>query len=187
VPILGRGAHGDDHLTLLGEFDRVADQVHQDLAQPPWDHRARRAAPRRDFGEQLEIVFHGRAQARRLAVACTTFETSKGIDSSSSARLDFGVVEDVVEDHEQRFGRRPHQLERTGAARWSARCRGSAPRSRAPRSSASGSRGSCSRGNAERARATRSARSRAPHHPFGELGGFSLTASARSRGGDPPV
>ncbi len=98
-----RRRHGNHDFPLLGELDRVADQVHEHLAQ------ARRipAHRARGFGchvrEQLEVLFarpHREQTGRRMDdfgdVKRNRFELEM-------LGLDLRVVEDVVEDHQQRF------------------------------------------------------------------------------------
>ena len=58
MPVLGQGADRD--LALVGEFDRVADQVQQDLRQPPRVAMPR-GQPRRDIGAEFEPLRIGQA------------------------------------------------------------------------------------------------------------------------------
>ena len=99
------GLHLDDHVAGLGEFDRVADEVEEHLAQTPGiadervGHVGQNAAGQletlgiRALCEELHSVFYGVAKAEWHMIEC------------QPSRLDFRDVKDVVEDREQGFGR----------------------------------------------------------------------------------
>jgi len=107
-------AYRDHDLALFRELDRVADQVHEHLAQAGRvaAHRARHVGCH--FREQLEMLFarpHGEQAGRGVHhlryVERDRFELQV-------LGFDLGVVEDVVQDHQERFRRRAYQLQ--GAA-----------------------------------------------------------------------
>ena len=132
----------------LGELDRVADQVDQDLAQP---HGSPITRVRHVLGDEIDefqplagaaLGRTGR-RSRRSARAGRT----RPADSSSLPGFDLRQVEDVVDDAEQRLaGPRPH-CRRSRRCRVVRAVRRAAVRPcRARRSSACGFRGSSSRG-----------------------------------------
>ena len=100
----------DDHLALVRELDRVADQVHQHLAQPPVvaAHGGRHVVgdPRRELepalvrarGEQVADVGDGLAHVEVDRVELEL------------AGLDLREVEDVVDDRQQRAAGAAHGL-----------------------------------------------------------------------------
>src|SRR5205823_13346663 len=104
--------HGYDDLALFGELDRVADEVHEYLTQPGGIAAYHARHLRRHLREELE-VFLARAyrkQARGRVHDLRDVERNRL--ELQVFGFDFLVIEDVVEDHQQRFGRRAHQLER---------------------------------------------------------------------------
>ena len=101
-----RDAHDD--LARVGELHRVAEQVHQDLAEP--------AAGRRDSVVGTSVVDDARRARVPFAGAALGDAASRRPRSSVAdvevvdlerqlARLDLGEVEDVVDDRQQRVGR----------------------------------------------------------------------------------
>ena len=102
-----------DDFSLIGELDGVADQVHQDLAQPRWitPHGARHLGCH--LSEKLEMFFaraHGQQAGRRMHDLGNV--EGNGLELEVIG-LDLRVIENVVQNHEQRFGRRAHELECT--------------------------------------------------------------------------
>ena len=121
LPVVVRRPRGPatSDVAALGELDRVADQVRQDLPQPRRvaDER-RRARPASMSQMQLEPLLIARASASGLSVSRdqSADENGDGLELEL-ARLDLREVEDVVEDRQQRVGRRPHRGRGTRAAR----------------------------------------------------------------------
>ena len=107
----GRRDRNDD-LTLLRELDRVSDQVHQDLTEARRIPAHRAGHFGRDLRQELEMLFarSDREQARRRVRDLRDIEGNRF--ELEMFRLDLRIVEDVIQDHEQRFGRRAHQLQR---------------------------------------------------------------------------
>ena len=102
---------GDEDVAVLGELERVADQVRQDLLNP------RRVADdagrhvRVDVADQLEPLLV-RAEGERLErVRDRRAERERHRFELELARFDLREVEDVVQDRQQRVGRRPHRGE----------------------------------------------------------------------------
>ncbi len=133
-------------LARLGELDRVAEQVEQDLAQPR--HVAddgRRHLALEHVGE-VEVLL-GRARAdqveRRLDAVAQVERLRLDVHPPG---LDLREVEDVVDDRQQRVAASRGWCRRSRAARRSAACRAAGRSCRSPRSSACGSRGSSSPG-----------------------------------------
>ena len=94
------GSHRNDDLALLGELDRVPDQIHQHLAQTggiaahaPWDLRSH-------LSEQLEMLF---PRAHRQQARCGV-DDFRDIERNrlelEMVGLDLRVVQDVVQNHE---------------------------------------------------------------------------------------
>ena len=110
---VGRGgAHGYHDFSLFGELDRVADQVHEHLAQAGRvaAHRARHVG--RHFREQLEMLFarpHGEEAGRGVH---HFRHVERDRFKLEVLRLDLGIIENVIQDHQQRLGRRAHELQR---------------------------------------------------------------------------
>ena len=118
---IGRGAlrkiQPHDHLALLGEFDRVADQVDQHLLQPQPVAGEMVGHLRRHLGEEREPFF-GRAERERLHAAAELLAELEGEWlEAQAAGLDLRDVEDVVDDVQQRLGRRSHQVQRLALLR----------------------------------------------------------------------
>ena len=95
------GLDGQRDLPRVGELDRVAQQVQQDLAEPRdvADDDARRARP--DVADQLEALLGrpgGHQLQRRLDALV---EVERGGLQVHPPRLDLREVEDVVDDREQ--------------------------------------------------------------------------------------
>ena len=100
---------GDEDVAALGELERVADQVGQDLLDP------RRVADdagrhiRVDVANQLE-PFLVRAQGERLErVRDRRAQRERHRFELEPPRFDLREVENVVEDRQQRVGRGPHR------------------------------------------------------------------------------
>jgi hypothetical protein len=97
--------HRQHDLALLGEFDRVAEQVDQDLAQAghiAFD--AGRHVVVHDVGD-VESFFDG-APGRQVQRGFDAFAQVEGLEFHvHPARLDLAEVEDVVDDGEQGVAR----------------------------------------------------------------------------------
>ena len=98
--------HPQDDLALLGELDRVADEVGEDLAQAAGvaPQRAGHVVP--DEAEQLEALRLGRLGEGAEHLAHRAAEVEVHDLEVDPARLDLREVENVVDDLEERRGRR---------------------------------------------------------------------------------
>ena len=113
----------DDHLAVLGELDRVAEQVDQDLAQPGHvadDHfgclRGDQVGQLQPLlgspgGQQVERALDALAQVKRLML------------EFQLVGLDLREIEDVVDDRQQAIRRCRGRSRRNRAAPRSVRCR----------------------------------------------------------------
>ena len=104
--LLAAAATAHHDLALLGELDRVADQVGEDLAQrgrgSPRSAAARRCRRRDAQLEALRRGARGEQLDRAFDHACRSVEVD--LLEGQLAGLDLGEVEDVVDDGEQRLG-----------------------------------------------------------------------------------
>ena len=99
-------AHVDEHVAVLGELDRVADQVGQHLLQPRRIADRRRPARRGRCRRSARAPSGARASASGLsASAIDRAQRERHRLELELARLDLREVEDVVEDRQQRIGR----------------------------------------------------------------------------------
>ena len=136
---------------LVGELDRVAEQVDEDLAQPPGDRRRRRSGTSGDdVADELEPLLV-RAQRQRRASSSVDHLAQIEVDAQSSrqlARLDLREVEDVVDaaSAANRAEACDHRRGIRAARACSSVSSDQLGHADARRSSASGSRGSCWRG-----------------------------------------
>ena len=100
------------HRALLGELERIAQQVEQDLlqAQRIADHALRHVG--RDIGGELQALGGG-LRRQRLGHALDQLD-GRELDAFEveAAGLDLGEVEDVVDDAQQRRRRVAHGAER---------------------------------------------------------------------------
>ncbi len=135
-----------DHLALVGELDGVADEVEQDLPQP------QRVADQSCAGSSARCGNRARGPSRAprsaSVLVASPMHVAAGRTSASSSSslpgLDLREVEDVVDDHQQRVGRRLDHLEVVALLARRGRCRSaSCGHADDRRSSACGSRGSC--------------------------------------------
>ena len=96
-------ADSEDDLAGVGELDRVAEQVDEDLADAAWVAAHPHGHLRIDHDRKLEILLVrlGRDQLRRLLDHDAEVEVDH-LDVDL-ARLDLREVEDVVDDREQRL------------------------------------------------------------------------------------
>ena len=116
-----------DDAALVGELDRVADEVQQDLPQPPGIASTTAGTSALDRAAPAPGPWTGRARpaARgrpRPAVAQVEVD---GLELEP-ARLDLREVEDVVDDGEQRLARAAHRLGVLALLRRRAACRAAA-------------------------------------------------------------
>ena len=120
----------DGHFAPFGELDGVADEVDQDLPEPPRvaDQCVRNV--RLDVVNQLEAL-RVRAQRQRLedfpqAVPQAELDRLE----VQPARLDLREIEDVVQDRQQRIGGGLQRLEVLALFARQRRCRAPVPSSR---------------------------------------------------------
>jgi hypothetical protein len=106
VPVLVLPAHVHHHFAHGGELDRVADQVHQDLPETTLVADQRVGDRGIDVTGELEplVVRPERQRAQRALEALA--EPERRRVQQHHTRLDLGEVEDVVDDRQQRVGRR---------------------------------------------------------------------------------
>ena len=122
----------------------VARQVEEDLAQAAGVARAAAAAPPAPPGRSAPGPFRA-ALTASISAASSMRRTQIEFDALQIELpgLDLGVVQDVVDDGEQRLRAGAHQLGVLALLGIQARCPAAARSCRSRRSSACGSRGSC--------------------------------------------
>ncbi len=101
----------DEDVSLLGEFDGVSDQVHDELTQPRWisDQYSRHLG--RYTGKHLQ-KFLFRSQGQCLECFLQQIADRKfGLFQFESARLDLGKIQNVVDDVQEAIGGRFDQVE----------------------------------------------------------------------------
>jgi len=81
---------------LVGEFDRVADQVEQHLGEPPFVAAPPRQA-RRDLGGEGQPLFGGKGLHRRDDPVHQVAQRVVIERQRELSRLDLGEIEDVVD------------------------------------------------------------------------------------------
>ena len=103
--------HLEDDLARFRELQGVADQVHNDLAQPPRIATHRRGYVRRHVIGQLDALLMGaRGEgAHRLVQGVAQVEVHPL--QVQLARLDLGEVQDVVDQRQQRVRGKLHRVE----------------------------------------------------------------------------
>ena len=118
-----RDAHSD--APVLGELDRVADEIRQHLPQPRpvADDAVGHAA--RDVAGEPSPFSCARSASGFSAFGQLIAQLKRRRIQPSSSRLDLREVEDVVDDAEQRLSPTPAPSSGTRAARASAPCRAS--------------------------------------------------------------
>ena len=98
-------SYGNGDLAVVGEFHRIRQQVRQNLVEPQRVADKVARSPRVNIvGEVQPFAFAPHAEQAEHSVQLllkVEFDMLHG----QSACLDFGKVEDVVDDAEQRFGR----------------------------------------------------------------------------------
>ena len=100
-----------DDFAFIGELDGVADQIQQNLTESPdvGDEDVRHVW--RHFAQQLEVLLVSTdRQARQRIVERVAQLELCGIQVETSC-FDLGEVEDVIDDQQERFGRRAHEAE----------------------------------------------------------------------------
>ena len=104
--------HTDHHLSLLGEFDGVADQICENLPQPPGvaDHPV--GDQRRDVTGKFQSLLVGPQRQGLEQVPDRVPKRERRRVEVELAGLDLRKIEDVVDDGQQRIGRGGHQAER---------------------------------------------------------------------------
>src|ERR1035437_6598617 len=103
--VLRRDLDLDEDLSALGEFDRVADQIDNDLAEASRiaQHHARDI--RQDVANQLEPFLLGPQRERLHEIGQMIADGKLNDLELELAELDFREIEDVVEDAEQTIRR----------------------------------------------------------------------------------
>ena len=102
---------GDHDLALLRELDRVADQVHQHLADPSWVATEVIGESRIHLEEQLEALLIRPHRKRLDRVGEEPAQAERHVIEGQLACLDLREVEDVIDDQHQRLGALFHRVE----------------------------------------------------------------------------
>ena len=107
----GPALHPHHNLSRLRELDRVANQIEQNLTQPRRIAAQSGRNVRGNLARELQPLgmSAGRQRAQRVVDRVAQIEVNR-VDVEL-ARFDLGEVEDVIDDVEQRIGRRPDRLE----------------------------------------------------------------------------
>ena len=97
-----------DDFTRVGELDRVAEQVDEDLPEPAWiaDRVVRNIRP--DVEDQLDAFVCSRLREQLDRLLCHVLGAEVDALHAHTAGLDLGEVEDVVDDLQQRVAGGPH-------------------------------------------------------------------------------
>ncbi len=97
--------HADDDLASLGELDRVADQVDEDLTQPVGIAPVAGAEVGRDLASHFEVLLaHGSGEQKRHLVDEPS-ELEVAILELRTPRLEFRKIENVVDDAQEAIRR----------------------------------------------------------------------------------
>ena len=107
----GCSLDGDDDLALLGEFDGIADEIDQDLTEPPRVPGQRVGHVGRDAAGQFQALGVGPLREGAQGVFHGHAEAERGDLEVELARLDLREVEDVVDHRQQGVGRRLDQAQ----------------------------------------------------------------------------
>ena len=105
MPPIDFAGHIDEDVARIGEFDSVAEQVGDDLADAAdiADHQI--VQMRRDPHDEFEILFLGAGGNQRRDVLDRLGEIERGRVEHELAGVDLGEVENVVDDGQQRIAR----------------------------------------------------------------------------------
>ena len=109
VAVVAEVSQRDDDVAALGELDRVADQVGQDLPQAAGVAVAAGVEPGRDVAHQLEPATVGRQPEQLDGVLDHGPDIELELLELQPSGLDLGEVEDVVDHGEQALRRGPHR------------------------------------------------------------------------------
>ena len=101
----------DDDLAGVGELDRVADQVHEHLAEPVGIAHEKVGNFGFDVGGELQSLVLGRDRQPPERVCQVVANAEGPMGELELARLDLGEVEDVVDDVQQVVGGAANELE----------------------------------------------------------------------------
>ena len=106
-------AHGDT--TPQGEFDGVTHQIKQYLPQPYRIHRHRHRGVRIDIGMDCQTFF-ARTHGKQRRHGMGDFGDVSGCgDDLHAARLDLGIIQNVIDDRQQRARRAAHHTQHLAA------------------------------------------------------------------------
>ena len=95
----------DDHFALLGELDRVADEIEQDLPEPSGIADQGVGDVRLDLADQLQPFLVGAEGQGAQRLPQDAPQREPGVVELELAGLDLGEVEQVVDHVEQGIGR----------------------------------------------------------------------------------
>ena len=102
--------HRQRHAALVGELERVGQQVLQHLLQPLQVREHRRRQPRIDAQEEVDALRFGNVAERALDVALQLVQPHVRRVHHDGAGLDLRQVEDVVDQRQQIVARRMNRL-----------------------------------------------------------------------------
>ena len=144
---VSRRSHAQHDFALVGELDGVAQNVQQHLPEPSRRRRAASSGTSAAMWQASSSPFSRGPQRQQLRRVADRFaQIELGVLEIQPPRLDLREIEHVVDDRQQRLGRRLDRRRGTPAARSTASSAAPAPSCRGSRSAACGSRGSCSPG-----------------------------------------
>ena len=109
--VFGDGFRIDGHhdVAFVGELDGIADQVREHLPQAHRIADERRRDLRRDVGHDLEPLLVRAKGERTDRIGDQIAEIERDGFELELARLDLREVQNVVQDLQQRIGRRLHE------------------------------------------------------------------------------
>ena len=135
------GLDADDDLTLLGELDRVADEIEQDLPEPSGVADQGVGHVRLDLAGELQPFLVGAEGQGAQGLPQHVPQRELGVVELELAGLDLGEVEQVVDHVEQGIGRGLDDRQVLPLLARCPGCRGPARSCRGWRSSGCGSHG----------------------------------------------
>ena len=109
--VLGSTSHRHLYLAAVGELDRVADEIHEDLTQPT---RIAKQGRRHGFGnvvDELQSLVVGPQRQRLEHVRDQIDRRELDVLDCELARLDLREVQHIVDDRQQRTPRRQDERE----------------------------------------------------------------------------
>ena len=95
----------DDDLALLGELDRVADEIEQHLPQPARIADERRRHAGLNSARKLEPLFVRARRQQPDGILDRAADVERHMFEREPARFDLGEVEDLVDQRQQGFAR----------------------------------------------------------------------------------